>query len=250
MYSYKQMEGAGYVIHDESGCSLPYHSKVSKYTTEVLMQHGWKLDYFKEWFSYSNSQRLKVKGMWTLQDNCVVDCVTVSAKTKTAFAHCSKAEPACGTVSIYGCKQEGTNPMYNNIDKTDVSRNYLTGRLNEVGYAKRDQLRKLFNLDAIAIPKSYKDLIAAIKDGKYEINAKAAKHIDYSIEEEGRYYGSPLDGIIFTDFPKPDYEGHAVAVAAQMKEATKVKDAIYGPSYEVAQKALTDFEAWVPEGKA
>jgi len=57
-------------------------------------------------------------------------------------------------------------------EKTDADkmRSYLSSRLGEANYAKRDQMRKLFNLDAITIPKTYKDLIAAIKDGKYTID--------------------------------------------------------------------------------
>lgn len=167
---------------------------------------------------------------------------------------CKKAAPIVNWSVVDdwdNCKQEGTTPMcYEKTGKSEaeISRAYLTNRLGDANYAKRDQLRKLFNLDAIAIPKTYKELIDAIKNGKYEIDAKVAKLIEISTEDEGQYYGSPLDGITFTDFPKPDYEGFTAASTEQQKKYTQTKDALFLP-YEQGLKALADFEAWMPEGK-
>jgi len=71
-------------------------------------------------------------------------------------------------------------------------------------------------------------LIAAIKDGKYTIDAKIAKRIDAETDNvENIYFGSPLDGIVFTDFRSLTTKGYAAAATAQAKELTKVKDAIY-----------------------
>lgn len=266
MYSYKIINGKGCVIHDATGCSLPYHSKTSKYGAE-LITHSWKLEYFTKWlYKYSNSQRKKIKhmkpseaiqflsvtGSKFSEKNFSLESCKNAAPTGFNAPVCTATTVRCQIEAYDRCKQEGTTPMCYDTPKgkteAEISRAYLVNRLGEANYAKRDQLRKFFNLDAIAIPKSYKELIDAIKNGKFEINAKVAKNIDFTIEEEGQYYGSPLDGITFTDFPKPDYEGFTAATAEQSKKYTQAKDAFFLP-YEQGLKALVDFEAWMPEGK-
>lgn len=141
-------------------------------------------------------------------------------------------------------KQQGNNPMTD----TEISRSYLTQRLEAVSRTKRNELPSIFNLYASTAPKSYKELIDWVKNDKFKLDAKMVKRIDASIDENGGdYYGSFLDGIIFTGAAKvPDNDGFNAAEKERVLKAQAVKDVIYTADAATALKALQDFEAWTP----
>lgn len=165
----------------------------------------------------------------------------------------------CGSIE----KEEGKNPMaYNSysaptavaaisaIDPTVEQRAYLRDRAKVLRYSKRDELPGMFNLYVNNAPKTYKELIETIKNGKFKLDEKKTKLIDEAIEDGDRWYvNGPFDGIIW-DGPQPDHDGYSAANEALESQFTKVVDAINILDPKDGLAALQAFEAWVPTGKA
>lgn len=158
-------------------------------------------------------------------------------------------------------KQEGKTPMRNYNDAyasanitsprsdTAVQRDYLLGRLNQAEYPKQHSFMKLFNLHVDNAPKTYKELVDAIKNDKFSLDAKIVKKVDnFSDEDNPEGYNpyGPFFGIVW-DGPKPDPEGYAVASKDLTKQFTAAKDTIMTSDATTGLKALQDFEAWLPE---
>lgn len=121
---------------------------------------------------------------------------------------------------------------------------YLLSRARSVKYEREDNLAKIFNLYVDNTPKTFKDLIDAIKNDKFKLDEERTKKI---LERNGKYgyYYSPLDGIIF-DGPQKDQEGYDVASKELAKKYTELKDTIQIKSADEALDALRAFEAWLP----
>lgn len=134
--------------------------------------------------------------------------------------------------------------------KTDVStqRDYLTRRLELVRYSKGCEFQKLFNLYVDNTPKTYAQLIEAIKDNKYTLDTERTEKVDKRAKREG-YYNSPMEGIIW-DGPKADHDGYEQAMNDLEKEMTAAKDTIMILTPEDGLKAVQALEAWVPTGAA
>lgn len=267
MYSYKTINGNGYVIHDDTGCSLPYHAKTIRYTEMDIPE--WKYDYFNKWIvHYSNAMRKNVKKMSyvpatpaTFTTSYGNIAYPTSSSTYVTFAPLptSVAVPA----DVCCKKEEGNNPMRNYNDtyavaaisnpKSDeaIQREYLIGRLESASYPKREKLTDLFNLYVNNAPKSYKELIDAIKNDKFKLDAKRTARIDQRLEDlddDEPYYGGidAYDGILW-DGPQPDTKGYGAATVEMQKQYTASKDAIMTGDAAAGLAALQAFEAWLPE---
>lgn len=156
------------------------------------------------------------------------------------FVTCYYDEPPANCKTAC-CKQEqeGTTPM-------NTERDYLNRRLNEVSNSFDRDLRKQFHIDENDGPRSYKELIDWIKNDKFKINAKIAKAVDVYFEEDGIYYGSFLEGIIWTGRGwTSDRLGYNVAREAMLKAHTVAKDTVNTGDAAAGLKALQDFQSWM-----
>lgn len=142
------------------------------------------------------------------------------------------------------CKQEQEKEDTMNYNEIEASRRYLTGRVNDVGYTIREALNVQFNLDKKERPQSYAELIAAIKNDQYTLDAKMTAKIDAVVAQDGYYYGSMLDGIKWKLPNQPDYDGYNTAEKAMVKAQTAARDVIQTGTPADGLKALQDFEAW------
>jgi len=149
----------------------------------------------------------------------------------------------CGFKSAPCVKKEVENTM----TETEITRNYLVRRLDDVNYTKTRSFTKLFGLENQKSPSTYKEMIDWIKNDKFTIDAKQAKRIDICVDEDGEYYGSFLDGIIWNgNDSKRDTDGYQKALDDAKGKYQAVKDSIYVLPAADALKALNDFEAWTP----
>jgi hypothetical protein len=281
MYSYKMMNGGEYVIHNASGCSLPYHSKASKYKDVP----DWKRDVFSTWIKrFSNSQRRKIKQVPITQDNITMEDFmkakralekanvpgdiwvtfdTINTPNMFQFAPLPKAVPVSPpTKKSWNefeecCKyQEGKTPMrYNETNayasvsapKSDIStqREYLLNRLENAFYSKDSELEKFFNLHIDNSPKNFQELIDAIKGGKYTIDKKAQQALDNAKEDDEQWYSGPLYGFVWEGL-QADYDGYHAARDAKKKQKTVATDVIMTGDAAAGLAALQAFEAWMP----
>jgi hypothetical protein len=132
-------------------------------------------------------------------------------------------------------------------DSFDNTR-YLTTRLEGI-YCSMP-LRAMFNLNLNNSPKTYKELIAAIKNDKFSLDEKRTKIIDAQVEDSDEdmdyFYGSAFDGIIW-DGPKPDKKGYEIARAELKVAYQDALDVIKGSAdAEKRLAALEAFKNWKP----
>lgn len=144
------------------------------------------------------------------------------------------------------------------VEKTEaqVKTDYLLRRLDDANYSASRKFRAAFGWDAPTTPRTYKELIDAIKNDKFTINEKRAKDIDEDfaeyLEERGTngggdyWYANPFDGLKFTDFPGYDAAGYEIARKELAKKHQETKDAIMVFPADQALKALKAFEDWTP----
>jgi hypothetical protein len=172
------------------------------------------------------------------------------------------AVPACPPMNWegYAVKEEGTTPMrYNDnyasasatvqAPKSDIAvqRDYLLSQLTTAFHPKEREFQTTFNLYVDNTPKTYIDMIAAIKDGKYTIDPKAEKRVaDWEEDEEdGPSYFGPLYGIVW-DGPVADRKGYDQAVKDLRKQKTEAERIIVTGDAAAGLAALQAFEAWQP----
>lgn len=146
--------------------------------------------------------------------------------------------------------------------EADAAR-HLLGRLDSIRYAKRAEFEQKFNIYNSDTPKTYQELIAAIKAGDYTIDSKVEKRLelaketgssdDFDIDDDEDQSGSfywgygPMYGIKFTKLPNaPDHKGYKAAIEALNKEFTKTQDIIKVMPAVDGLSALQAFEAWTP----
>lgn len=157
--------------------------------------------------------------------------------------------PCCDNIPVCIQEQEGTTTPMNTNDE----RNYLNRRLDDTIRLHDRDLYKQFHIGENTMPKTYKDMIDWVKNGKFEIDAKSAKNIDACIEEAGVYYGSFLDGIIWTGCGfKVDRESYDAGHKVMRKALQEAKDIVNTSDAAAGLKALQTFEAWtyeVPKAK-
>lgn len=148
--------------------------------------------------------------------------------------------PTCAKKAC--CPKEKEDTM--NYNEIEASRKYLNQRASETFYTKERDLSKQFKLDKKDRPQTYKDLIDAIKNGNYELDTKKTTSIDGYVDDEGYYFGSMLDGIVWKLPDGPDRDGFDAAYKAAKAALTAAKDVINTQDSAAGLKALQDFEAW------
>ena len=254
MYSFKEIDNVWYVIHNYSGCSLPYHSKAKHYT---YIPH-YKRPFFSEWVSYSNAERKRLKQMngsvytkvspyitGTQASMMIVDDFTITDVVSLAPLPCSPCDqPVCSQT-----KKKGKKAMYNDYDDDlsvrvtsdeQTKRDYLRGRIAVVNDEQWLAMRKLFKMDTPRTPDTAEDLVTRIKEGKYTLDEKNAKKNDY-------YY----NGTSYISWRIPGEEADEDGFDAAMKQKDvilqKARDAAALKSIDEATKALEAFQTWVPD---
>ena len=142
-------------------------------------------------------------------------------------------------------KQEPVKETAMSIEQNQID--YLCVRARNVKSNLNSKLWDQFNMYANNKPKTYKELIDAIKGGKYKLDEKRIKKIEALQDDDDGdcfIYG-PFDGIIF-DGPQPDAKGRDAAADELDKAYTKTMDAIKVLPAAEGLKALQEFENWVP----
>lgn len=131
---------------------------------------------------------------------------------------------------------------------------YLSCRVDDVYRELRSPLTEKFNLYKDNAPRTYKELIDAIKNDKFKLNEKRIKALEARAEDDEDddwdcTYRSPFDGIIW-DGPQPDHKGYETAIESLRKARTRALDIIKTSPAADGLKALQEFEKWTPEGTA
>lgn len=149
------------------------------------------------------------------------------------------------------CSPEKTVEKETAMTYEQNTRDYLLRRLEGVGYELERKLPDQFNLYNNNIPKTYKELIDAIKNDKFKLNKRRMEQLEdlYDDEAVEAYVCGPFDGIIW-DGPQPDSKGYDAACKALSAAKTATKDIIMTSDPKDAVEALKALEAWVPAGAA
>lgn len=173
-----------------------------------------------------------------------------------------QAVPCTNEMKCKKYQEEGKTPMRYNDNyasasatvaaqpsDTSVTRDYLLKRLASADYPKNRKIIELFNLDVDNSPKTYQQLIDAIKNGTYTLDPKRTAKVDEAVadheKQDCEYYGSVFDGIIWGG-PQPDKKGYTAAKEEQNKQYTAAKDTIMVGDAAAGLAALQAFEAWTP----
>lgn len=156
--------------------------------------------------------------------------------------------PALPTLGdILGCKpstrcqeQEGKTQM-----NTNTERDYLARRVESVSYDLDSKLEKQFNLGKNTNPRTYKDLIDWVTNGKYTLDTKITGKIDAIVADDETYYGSSFDGIVWTGAGfTVDHAGYVIARKAMQAARTVARDVVMTQDATAGLAALNAFEAW------
>lgn len=188
--------------------------------------------------------------------NCVFEMPPQVVYTMNSLALCaSTPAPVCVTVisprkgldypvstkveCIKENKKEQTMNLYEDEDDMDIDTNstklnYLQSRLNNVRYARDNELEKEYGLRDDERPLNFNEFLARITAGKYTIDEKNKTKNCYT----------PLDYIRWRDpSVKEDQEGYRKANAALTAAAIKAADTIVVMSDDATRlAALRDFE--------
>lgn len=258
LYYVKNIKGMPYVIHKETGCSIPYRNK--KFKDNIADIPSYKLGFFLTWLHFfSNNDRKKIKKMSimeldtypTLNVNHIKEVMNSLVQqqpyTMRSLASFPKIEEACN--STKNKKSEDTmckpyNSNYNTATTVQLAldngtsenadkRAYLTSRLSRIYYAKDRELGMQFGLHDDAYPETAKELIERIKSGLYVL------------PKEDDDFG-PTD-IRWRDPNKiADRAGYTAASKLLAKEREKIQDQIVIADPADTLKALYDLESWTP----
>lgn len=155
------------------------------------------------------------------------------------------------TQNTTNCPPEKTIEKETAMTYEQNTRDYLLRRLEAVGYALERKLPDQFNLYVNNTPKTYKELIDAIKNDKFKLNKHIAERLEDidDGEDDEDYLCGPFDGIIW-DGPQPDRKGRDAAYKSLCAAKTAAKDIIMTSDPKDAVEALKALEAWVPAGAA
>lgn len=205
------------------------HEDVSIDIAQFLDQHHSSLEKEK---MLTNTVSVGCTGSYKVNSNtydlCIIDDIIPCAPK------------ACEKLP-WNKKKEEENSM-----TTNPERDYLRRELNNIKYRKDDDLEKTFRIHSTGNPKTYDELIAAIKDGKYEIDTKAAKIVDARKAADEFIPWGPMYGIKFKLDDAPDHDGHHKAYNAMKVAFTTAERIIMTADAAAGLKALNDFEAWTP----
>lgn len=161
-------------------------------------------------------------------------------------------ETTCSTEYEYfnGSEWEKLNPT-NKKEETDMQtetqtqRHYLESRLHSIYWDKQAGLSRHFHILDDEYPKSYKEAIQRIKDGKVVLK----KHFDIAdeIDEEDDLFGFDVyslgHALRWRDPNQPaDHDGHKAALEKLDAARTEIKDIIQIKTPEEGLVALKEFE--------
>lgn len=138
----------------------------------------------------------------------------------------------------------------NSMTTQNTERDYLKRRLMDALYIFQDDIATAFRIRNSETPKTYSELIDAIKNGKYTLDEKVTKRVDAYFEENGFTPWGPFYGIKFQLDTAPDRDGYDAAEKALNKRWQDAQDIIMTGDAAAGLKALQDFEAWKPAGPA
>lgn len=147
------------------------------------------------------------------------------------------------------CPPEKTVEKETAMTYEQNTRDYLLRRLDTVHYALARKLPGQFNLYVNNTPKTYKELIDAIKGGKYKLDEKRIARLEDCDDDDHCYSDGAFDGIIW-DGPQPDTIGYKAAVKALDAAAVDAKDIIMTSDPKEGAAALKALGAWTPTGAA
>lgn len=163
------------------------------------------------------------------------------------------------------------NSQASQAPKSDVQsqRDMILATLKDEFGTWRDQkiheLRKMFNIDAPERPRTFAEMVEAIKGGKYTIDQKKIdQRIDYLAEDYGHDIDDPdfdrvqfadnhlpmYFGVTFTDLPQPDRKGFDAALKAWERAKQETKEDIMVLDPADGLKALRALRDWKPTGKS
>ncbi len=132
---------------------------------------------------------------------------------------------------------------------------HLKDRVHQTYWSKYGDLERTFKLYVDNTPKTFEELIAKIKEGKYTVDSKIqkkfeAKKADFEGDNFGDFwYHGPLYGLVW-DGPQPDRKGFDAASEALAKARDRVIDDVEILSPVDGLAAFRAFEAWTPTGVA
>lgn len=271
-YSVRELNGKDCVIHYPSGCSIPYHSKVSAYTAEEIKNQNYKLEHFNDWFSYSNQKRKKIKhmsmngccanvptpqtwGKFQVTTNTIEDCaamyipsvcsnynvnslvsfdIETTASTLPWKCPSKKSKP---TMPVQEKESAMFGPYDNETPTDQQQRAYVIARLQNIESEKTQEARKAFGLTDDDSPQSFNDLLARLTLGKYVYPE------DKKAKDVGGSYGI-LDYIRWRDPAVKEDEAGYDASRKQISAAYKdAKDAAVLANLDQLKTVLDSFKS-------
>lgn len=207
-----------------------------------------RMDARKMWLKYIEGEeeimKINCKRDWMNTPVSLGCCTALSTGYSSSFS-----VPVVSGDTIQwkiDCKQ---TPQKQEVENTMITanteRSYLDRRLNEVFYTHERELQKQFHLGENTAPKTYKDVIDWIKNDKFTLNAKETKRIDLYVDEEGTYYGSFLDGIVWNGAGfTVDHDGFVAGAKVLKKALQDARDVVNTSDATAGLKALQDFQSW------
>lgn len=229
-YSVRKINGEHYVVHDETGATIPYKSKARKNTSiKNDPKYAYKIEYFTDWFNFSNPTRIRIKDMSgfstaTMSHNpfdinymSLADCTTTTAKA------------ACNPIYEAAMKEEeGKTTMNYNTE-----RDYLDSRVVYVYNDHETNLVKHFKISAVG-PETVEEAVERIKAGNYQLTEKKNRSI---------WTGWSCDIIWRAPGEEPDTAGYKVAREKLDAAYHTVRDVVMTQDSGKGLAALNEFKS-------
>lgn len=246
MYSFKKINGIWHVIHDESGCSLPYHRKLAAYYDIIhKSDYGYKLELFWPWFKKSNTGRKKMfmdsqtkptDVFWTTENFSIANVQPNVAPEPINWLVATPQE----NPKVKG-KKKGTTMYYDDCDCCNSSslspeKRHLVNRVNEVyNGLEFDEVAKVFNLRDDDPPSTPNEFVQRIKDGKITVQKDKG--------DASMHFGYILQYIRWRDpAVQPDEAGAKKAREALHKLYNETMDTVMVSDLDKGLTALKEFE--------
>ena len=254
-----------YVIHNESGCTLPYNHGKDQSIPEA------KKESHAEWARMSRKQRKQLWKEW--REKMELRQLIPATRNDYYYTNLEESKPsikerikgmqrAIGEMQDYDLypttnsfaklqqEKENTMQTLNIVAHADQSerypteqrqRDHLIGRLHEIKCTKNEALRVQFGLAELPRPKSAAELVEYIKAGKYVFTREddlVNEDFDYN-----EFYYSPWSYLEFRDPEvKKDREGYEKAKKALEKLYDDTRDEIVVLDVEKGLAAVRQFE--------
>jgi hypothetical protein len=143
------------------------------------------------------------------------------------------------------CCEQPKQEVENTMTTVNTERQYLVNRIRDIKYNFNDTVINQYHLYGDNSPKTYQELIDAIKNGSYTLDTKRVAKIDAAVLNDEKYtVRSPFDGIKWTLPGAPDQAGYNLAKADLDSKYQAAMDIIQTADAATGLKALQDFQAW------